>query len=82
MNAVIEEKLKDLMEESRRQNAPAVHVVTHMLLACCANGMQNDFAKWVCQYSSGISVGVGVSGGQPMLPGEITFDTDEKQWVC
>lgn len=90
MNTVIEQRLRDLLEESRHQCAPAAHVVAHMLLACYLDGTQNDFAKWVCQYSTGISLQVGVEGGRPILPGELplepalepTVEPEDKQWVC
>jgi hypothetical protein len=82
MNAVIEQKLRDLMEESLRQCAPAAHVVAHLLLACYLEGKQNDFAKWACQYSPGVSMKVGVEGVRSILPGELPIETDEKEWLC
>lgn len=83
MNTVIEQKLQDLLEESRRQGAPAAHVVTHLLLACYAKGTQNDFAKWVCQYTPEIQMEVELNGGRAVLPGELPIaEPEEKQWLC
>ena len=71
MNAVIEEKLKDLWQESLKQNQPAVHVVTHLLLAHCLQGTQGDFANWCCQHNAGFKMEATIEGGREVLPGEV-----------
>ena len=96
MNAVIEQKLRDLWQESINQNAPAVHVVTHLLLANYLQGTQGDFAKWCCQHSLGFKMEANVEGGQEVLPGEFPTSannkdfaaeppakpSDGKDWIC
>jgi len=95
MNAVIEEKLRDLWQESLNQNVPAVHVVTHLLLAHCLQGTHGDFAKWCCQHSVGFRMNTTIDGGREVLPGEfpdvsskqdlspeVHPPTDGKDWVC
>lgn len=83
MNAVLENKLKDLLEESRRQGAPAAMVVTHMLLACYAKGTQNELAKWVSQYTPpGVQISLDINGAPPRLPGEWPEGDEEKEWIC
>lgn len=81
MNSVLEQKLRELMDEARRQGSPAIQVITHMMLACCANGTQNDLAKWVCQYSPGLKVETEVAGGREALPGEFSSEP-ETPWIC
>ena len=73
MNTVIEQKLRELWHESLEQNAPAVHVVLHMLLATYLEGKAGDFAKWVCQYSTGLKMSTAIEGGREVLPGEMPF---------
>lgn len=83
MNAVIEQKLRDLWQESLNHHSPAVHVVAHLLLANCLNGTQGDFAKWCCQYTMGFKMDTSVDGGKQVVPGE--FPTDESgntEWIC
>lgn len=70
MNAVIEQKLRDLWQESLNHNAPAVHVVSHLLLAHCLQGSQNDFAKWCCQHTVGFKMEATIEGGREAVPGE------------
>jgi hypothetical protein len=96
MNAVIEQKLRDLWQESLNQNVPAVHVVTHLLLAHYLQGTQGDFAKWCCQYSVGFKMEASVEGGREALPGEFPHLTNNqdfsaleptnpaggKDWIC
>lgn len=82
MNQIIEQKLCDLMQESLKQNAQAVHVVTHLLLAHYLQGTTGDFAKWCCQHSVGFKMSTAIEGGREVLPGEApgegdTFQTSE-----
>jgi hypothetical protein len=51
MNPVLEEKLRELIEESNRQIAPAVSTVLNLLLGACLEGRQNEFAKHCCRVS-------------------------------
>jgi hypothetical protein len=51
MNAVLEEKLKELIEEAKRQGAPAMFAVLHLLHGSYHNGEQNKFAQHCCRYS-------------------------------
>ncbi len=86
MNAVIEQKLRDLWQESLKENAPAVHVVMHLLLATYLEGKAGDFAKWCCQYSTGLRMETAIEGGRQVLPGEMpsdfTNDSGSTEWVC
>lgn len=88
MNAIIETKLRDLWQESLNQNVPAVHVVTHLLLAHCLQGTHGDFAKWCCKHSVGFNMDTSIDGGREVLPGEVpsvTLPSDApeqgKDWV-
>jgi hypothetical protein len=51
MNEILEQKLKDAMEEAERQRAGAVYVVLHLLLGNCLNSTHHKFAKHCCQYN-------------------------------
>ncbi len=82
MNVVIEQKLKELLEESLEQSAPAAHAVVHMLYACYLNGSQNDFAKWCCQYSTGLKMSSNIDGGQQVMPGEFSPEPGTEEWIC
>lgn len=80
MNAVIEQKLKELLEESLEQSAPAAHAVVHLLYACYLNGNQNEFAKWCCQFSPGLKMQAGIDSSQHLMAGE--FTSEPKDWIC
>lgn len=82
MNSIIEQKLKELWQESLDQNALAVHVVAHLLLANYQSGSQGDFAKWCCRYVSGVRMNATIDGGQEVLPGEFSGDFETKEWIC
>ena len=86
MNTAIEQKLRELWQESLNQNAPAVHVVMHLLLATYLEGKAGDFAKWCCQYSTGLKMTTSIDGGQQVLPGEIPsdfkHDSSGPEWIC
>jgi len=81
MNKVIVEKLKDLWQESLAQNVPAVHVVTHLLLAHYLQGTQGDFAKWCCQHTVGFNMSTAIDGGREVLPGEVPSVTLPEETV-
>jgi len=49
MNTVLEQKLKELIDEAERRGAPAMHTVLHLLYASYIKGKQNDFAKHCCR---------------------------------
>ena len=51
MNANLEQKIKDLMEEADRSGAGAAYVVLHLLLGNYLNGSHHEFAKHCCQFS-------------------------------
>ncbi len=82
MNAVIEQKLKELLELSLEKGAPAAHAVTHLLYANYLNGTQNDFAKWCCQYTIGLSMTSSIDGGQQVPPKEFSSESINDEWVC
>lgn len=73
MNAVIEQKLRELWHESLEQNDPQTHVVLHLLFAHKLADTSGDFAKWCCQYSTGLKMSTAIEGGRQVLPGEISF---------
>ncbi|MFN7926383.1 MAG: hypothetical protein U0Y68_00270 [Blastocatellia bacterium] len=77
MNVVLEQKLKDLWQSSLDQNAPAIHVVAHLLLAHYQQGSQGEFAKWCCQFSPGINMNASLNDNPP--PGDFS---DEPEWIC
>lgn len=56
MNAILEEQLKDLIDEAERLGAPAIHTVLNLLLAAHRNGNHHKFAKHCCEFSSAGSV--------------------------
>jgi hypothetical protein len=82
MKVDLEQKLKELWQESLDQNALSIHVVTHLLLASYQNGTHSDFAKWCSRYVSGLQMNATVNGGLEPLPDDFPFRTGQKEWVC
>lgn len=74
MSRIIEQKLRELWQESLKQNMPAVHVVVHLLLAHYLQGTTGDFAKWCCQHNVGFRMEATIEGGREILPGETPSD--------
>ena len=70
MNAIIEQKLKELWQASEGVD-PDVRVVTHLLYAHKLQGTGRQFAKDVCRVGSAASLQMGaeIEGGS--LPGEV-----------
>ncbi len=65
MNTILEQKLKELIDEAERQGAPAIHTVLHLLYASYLEGNQHKFAKQCCQLTPLESIQVGVSDAEP-----------------
>ena len=82
MNVKIEQKLKELLEISLEQSAPAAHAVIHLLYANYLNGSQNDFAKWCCQHTIGLSMNSNINGGEQIPPKELSHEPVTNEWVC
>lgn len=82
MNVKIEQKLKELLELSLEQSAPAAHAVIHLLYANYLNGSQNDFAKWCCQHTIGLSMNASIDGGEQIPPKELSHEPVTNEWVC
>ncbi len=51
MKPVLEQKLRELIDESNNQIAPAMTTVLRLLLGAYLHGNQNDFAKHCCKFS-------------------------------
>ncbi len=51
MNFILEQKIKDLLDEAEQQGAPAAFMVLHLLLGNYHNGTQHQFAQHCCQFS-------------------------------
>lgn len=51
MNTALEQKLRELIDETAQHAAPAAHAVLHLLLGCYYNGTQNKFAEHCCKFS-------------------------------
>jgi hypothetical protein len=51
MNAILEEKLKDLIDEAERQGAPAAFVVLNLLLGNYQQGTHHKFAQHCCRFA-------------------------------
>ena len=51
MKPVLEQKLRELIEEADQQIAPAMSTVLKLLLGAYLRGKQNDFAKHCCKFS-------------------------------
>jgi hypothetical protein len=49
MNPILEQKLRELMDEAERQGAPAMYTVLHLLYASYLKGNQNEFARHCCR---------------------------------
>jgi hypothetical protein len=82
MNTKIETKLKELLELSLTEGAPAAQAVIHLLYANYLNGTQNDFAKWCCQYTVGLSMSVGLDTGSPKVEiNDSSFDKVDTTWI-
>ncbi len=58
MNVVLEQKLKELIEESVRCGSPATFMVLNQLLASHLNGKHHKFAKHCSQFSAYDQVGI------------------------
>ncbi|HEX4951632.1 MAG TPA: hypothetical protein VFZ34_33550 [Blastocatellia bacterium] len=82
MKVEIEQKLKELWLASREQNAVAIHLVTHMLLANIENGTASDFAKWCCRYSTGLTMETSIDESIQVIPPELSTDSGGKEWIC
>lgn len=82
MKPELEQKLKELWQESLDQNALAVHVVTHLLLANYQNGTHGDFAKWCSRYMNDLQLEATVNGGNDRVPEDFPFETGTKEWIC
>ncbi len=52
MNASLEQKLKELVNEAEQLGAPAVHTVLNLLLAAHDNGNHHNFAKHCCDFGA------------------------------
>jgi len=83
MNPILEQKLRDLIDEAERQAAPAMCAVLDLLLGAHLNGKQNEFAKHCCQYSPIQTMGVTMEvsdkpeGFWPdLVPGECITGSD------
>jgi hypothetical protein len=86
MNTALEQKLKDLWQESLKQNALEVHVVIHLLLANYHEKTHGDFARWCCQFSNGLKMDTTIDGSKQVLPGELPSDfpnnSGNTEWIC
>jgi hypothetical protein len=82
MKVDLEQKLKEIWQESLEQNALAIHVVTHLLLANYQSGTHGDFAKWCSRYINGLQVSATVNGGIESPTDDFPFQTGKKEWVC
>jgi hypothetical protein len=51
MNSILEQKMKDLMDEADRQGAGAAYAVLHLLYGNYLNGSHHEFAKHCCRFS-------------------------------
>lgn len=51
MNAILEEKLRELIDETERQGAFAANTVLNQLLGACLEGKEGKFAKHCTQFS-------------------------------
>jgi len=51
MNPILEQKLRELIDEAERQAAPAMSVSLNLLLGAYLNGKHNEFAKHCSQLS-------------------------------
>jgi len=60
MKPVLELKLRELIDESNNQIAPAMSAVLRLLLGAYINGKQNDFAKHCCKFSPVVMTGLSV----------------------
>lgn len=81
MNATLEERLKELINEAEQLGAPAVHTVLNLLLASHSNGNHHKFAKYCCDFSSAGTVELKTrtsdSAPKPVID---EFDDDSWNW--
>ncbi len=61
MNAVLEQKLRELIDDSKQLGAPAMYTVLRLLLSAHLNATHNKFAKHCCQFSHFITIEMDVS---------------------
>ncbi len=65
MNAILEEKMRELIDEAERQGAPAAIVVVNLLLGNYLKGTHHKFAQHCCKFS-------------PLEGFEVKVDTPER----
>ncbi|MCI0337651.1 MAG: hypothetical protein L0226_08745 [Acidobacteria bacterium] len=70
MKPVLEQKLRELIDEADRQIDPAMSTVLHLLLGACKEGKQNNFAKHCTKFSPIFMTGMAIQ----------TKDDEEDGW--
>ncbi len=61
MNAILEQKLRELIDESKQLGAPAMYTVLRLLLGAHLNATHNKFAKHCCQFFTTVEMDVSMS---------------------
>jgi hypothetical protein len=81
MNAVLEQKLRELMDEAERQGAPAMYTVLHLLYASYLEGHQNKFAQRCCSFTPLELTQVSVTDTEPSGEWPTELDPDgAREW--
>jgi hypothetical protein len=78
MNPILEQKMKDLMDEADRQGAGAAFAVMHLLLGNYLNGSHHEFAKHCCRFSP---VQMRLSGGVATASEDSWDDSSDSEYV-
>lgn len=82
MKPELEQKLKEIWQESLDQNALAVHVMTRLMLTNYQNGTHGDFAKLCTRYMNDLQLEATIKGENERLMAEFQFDSGTKEWIC
>ncbi len=75
MKDILEQKLRELIRESERQGAPAMHVVLNLLLASHLNGSHHEFARHATQFNRPGFDGIELTSPPEVTPGD-DFDSE------
>lgn len=79
MNATLEQRLKELVDDAEQCGAPAVHTVLNLLLAAHANGNHHGFAQYCCQFSP-CTIEMNALPAQQSPSPSVEFDDDSWDW--
>lgn len=66
----LQQKLKQLWQETLDSNQIAAHIVIHMLYSAIEQGTEKAFAKHCTSFSQPVAFEASIDGSRELLPGE------------